>query len=218
MLKTTTYKDLDLYFQSRYEGELRSKCESLRSAVSDNSKWQGNLDLTNLRLPNKARKFTEMVKLICFHWYFPEEIRWLFKLWIEDNIIAEYSEVLTVMLTSKDVSLGYLLIQDLWSDRDLWGNILPTGKTKEGKIKPAIPWFNSNLVGFCPKTGKVKRVQRHRGYRDKGTLRFPHEEHGTPSFVEEEWILEFLDESQKLRGQVLLRKILNYLETEKISS
>lgn len=212
MLKTTTYEQLDTYLQQVYEGELRSKCESLRSVVSDSSKWFEKLDLTSLRLPNKCRSYKEMLKLILVHWYFPEEVRWLTRLWIEDNLIAEYQEVLTVMLTSKEISIGYILIQDQWTDRDLWGNILQ-------RNRPYFSWFSDpNYFRCSSKKHKVKRAQRHRGYRDKGTLRSPHEEHGTPWWVEEEWILQFIDESQKLRGKVLLRKILNYLETEKISS
>lgn len=211
MLRTTSYEQLDTFFQRKFDTEFASRCKSLRSTVSDTSKWESNFDLTRLKLPSHAKKKNEMIKLCLIHWYFPEEVRFLFRLWLEENMIVEYKEVFELLLVRKEVAIGWLLVQDEMSDSDLWGNLLCPKR-------PLLSWFNSQYVKFEFKTRKAKKVQRHRGYRDKGTLRFPHQTRGiNVKTYREEWLEEFLDCSQQLRKKVLLNRILERLEQENVS-
>lgn len=169
MLKTTSYKQLDQWFQKFSDETLADEWQVLRNQVSDNSKWEQNIDLTSLRLPDRAKRPYELIKLGILHWYFPEELRWLFRFWLEENWKGQFLEEKEVILTSKEMALGYLLIQSKWSDRDLWGNVL---------TKKFLLWFKCKgknpPVRFKSKTGKVKRTVRHRGYRDKGSKRPDH--------------------------------------------
>lgn len=208
MLSTTSKKQLDQFFQRKFDAELREVCESLRTTVSDSSKWwNSNLDVTSLRLPGAALKFRELVKLSIVHWYFPEEVRFLFRFWLEEHLIEEYREVLEILLVSKETALGWLLIQENWNDSDLWGNILMPRKE-------LLHWFNKSTVRFQSKGPKPRKKVRHRGYRDKGSLGSPH----TPIFNAKKYLeeedLEFLVVSQQLRKKVLLRKISERLRLE----
>lgn len=210
MLSTTNFEQLDQFFQKKFDVELRRVCESLTSLVSDSSKWNSeSIDLTKLRMPGCALKFKEMVKLSIVHWYFPPEIRFLTRFWLEEHLIVEYQEVLEILLTSKEVAIGWLLVQEQWNDSDLWGNVL-------SPKKELLHWFKFPSVRLASKGPKAKRTERHRDYRDGKTRRTPH----TPIFNKKTYLeeedLEFLVVSQQLRKKVLLRKIVQHLELEKI--
>lgn len=118
----------------------------------------------------KTNEFNDLVGLSVLSWYLPEEIGLLLRWSLEEKLQSDRIESrkekreipLTILLSSKGQMLCFLLETDLWSSRDFFGNIF-----NEKIIRRLLSCFSP-----CFKTKKKpKRVQRHRGYRDKGTLR-----------------------------------------------
>lgn len=212
MLKTTNFQQLDSFFREKYLTEIAPVANFLTDFVTDSSKWS-TFDLTRLRLPGVARKKINLVKLSIIHWYFPEEARFLVRLWLEENWCEEFIAERAVLLSSKENALGYLLIQDEWSDSDFWGNIA-------SKKKRLIPWFNSNLVTFEKKVKKVKRKVRRRGYRDGKSGEYPRREKSVGrSYIrpENEWILTAEELIVQRRRLTLFQKIQERLRSELVS-
>lgn len=211
MLRNLSLQELDQTIQKFYdESSLETECQVLRNQVSDSSKWESNIDLTTLRFPTCIRSLDNKLRLAILHWYMPEEVRWLINLWLTDHWGNDFKEVKSVILTSKNHTLGWLLIQERWSDRDFFGNVL---------CKGAMSWFSCSgprtTVRFKSKTGRVKKAQRHRGYRDKGSKR---PEHDVPRVdyrkirtVEEQYLLEL--ELQR-RVQLLFLQVEGRLQSE----
>jgi hypothetical protein len=83
-------------------------------------------DLTKIRLESEAikLKLKEKILLGVLLWYFPEEIKSTVWLWLDEHWGPNEREVKEVLLTSKSWALGYILVQDKWSDNDFFGNIL----------------------------------------------------------------------------------------------
>lgn len=103
---------------------------------------------------------------ILYH-YLPDEIRFLLKLAIEENINSD-TWFLRLLLDTKGQMMCFLIDTKLWHTRDFFGNIFNTKSIKHAllSIKPVRKTKR-----------KPKRVQRHRGYRDKGTLRLESDKH-----------------------------------------
>lgn len=178
--------------------EVKTSEKFLRSAVSDSSKY-----LSDPRFENefviRTKSTDKLVALSILSWYFSDEIRPLVQMNLqekwnlsEDSIIGEF------LLNSFGEMKLFLLETTLWSERDFFGNI-----------------FSKNIVLqllglFRPKFAshrRPKRIQRHRGYRDKGTLKFPHEYHDFASRSqelkeEEEQRLSRLDQIDLARGWI----------------
>jgi hypothetical protein len=69
-------------------------------------------------------KLNEKIILGVLHWYFPEEIKFLFNLWLDENWGGEFKEIKAQLLHSKDFALGYLLVSDRFNEFDFFGNLL----------------------------------------------------------------------------------------------
>lgn len=101
-------------------------------------------------------------------WYLPEDLGILLRLDIEEKIRKTDLDYLGLLLKSKGQTLCFLVETGLWSTRDWFGNIL-TKKNIEHCLR---------CIGIRRKTKRApKRIQRHRGYRDKGTLRKESDKH-----------------------------------------
>lgn len=118
----------------------------------------------------KTRNKTDLICLSIFSYYCPPEVGIL----IRESIQEIYSKneenffVLNFLLQGKAEMLIFLQETSLWHTRDLYGNILTKNRIR-------------NIFRFCePRMNRKKspkRVQRHRGYRDKGTRRDISEKH-----------------------------------------
>lgn len=101
-------------------------------------------------------------------WYIPEELGVLLRLEIEEKVKNTEMDYLVLLLQSRALCFNFLLDSKLWSARDFFGNIL-TKKNIEHSLKTIRPSLKSRR--------KPKKTQRHREYRDKGTLRKTSDKH-----------------------------------------
>lgn len=124
---------------------------------------------------------TNLVLLSLISWYLPEESGILLRLSIEEEIRNTDLDFLALMLENKGQCLCFLLETSLWSTRDWFGNLLTLSnlKTALGSLKPSLK-----------SRRKPKRIQRHRGYRDKGTLRKESDKHDLWTSTAEQMKLE----------------------------
>lgn len=117
----------------------------------------------------KDRSFNTLVGLSILYWYLPEEISSLLRLVLEREWKhCENRVVGDILLNSKSHMLNFLCETSLWHSRDFFGNIF-----NKRKIKYLLRVLKPRLR----KTGRPKRLIRHRGYRDKGTLRLDSDRH-----------------------------------------
>jgi hypothetical protein len=112
----------------------------------------------------KLKGLNEKILFGILHWYFPAEIRVIFNLWLEEHFGEDYSEVKEIILLSKETALGYLLVQDRWSSRDFYGNVLTKKQTSN--------FQKSNLI--LRLTSKPKDKVFRRGYNDHGSMKPSH--------------------------------------------
>jgi len=162
-----------------------------RSSASDSPKWL-RADFVNL-IALKSRKIEDLVLLSLFSYYIPEEVGVLLRLALQEYC-DKNPEVfwLHFLLQGKGLMYNFLCMTNLWSTRDFFGNILTKKRSKKFL----------NLFSFVFKTRKKpKRVLRHRGYRDKGTLKEIHEYHSFASFTKE---MNELEEQREILKDTLL--------------
>jgi hypothetical protein len=165
-----------------YDSEvLQVKSAELLSRITPNDEY--NFRFTN-RLGFKTRKLDDFLFLAISSWYLPEEIGCLLRLELSE-IFSENPDiqVFELLLRSKAEMLIFLEESNLWHTRDFFGNLL----TRERREK----LFHLFFPIFVPIKPNVKRVQRHRGYRDKGSLRFSHEVHEAWSGTREQQTIEY---------------------------
>lgn len=108
-----------------------------------------------------------LVLLSIISWYVPEEFGILLRMEIEEKLTFE-SYFVRLLLQSKAQMILFLLNTTLWHTRDFFGNILT-----DYNIKRTLGTIRCQFR----KRTKVQKPERHRGYRDKGTLRLPHTVH-----------------------------------------
>lgn len=151
-----------------------------RSSASDSPKWE-DTNFEN-QIVIKSRLKEDLVLLAIFSWYMPEEIGILLRFELQEICDKNPEAIwLHFLIKEKGLMYNYLCDTKLWSTRDFFGNILT--KKRLNKIK--------YLYSLKFKTKKKpKRVQRHRGYRDKGTLRNIHEYHSFASCTGEQMTIE----------------------------
>lgn len=106
--------------------------------------------------------------LCILSWYIPDEIGILLRITIEERIKNTELDYLVLLLQSRALCINFLLDSNLWSTEDFFGNIL-TKKNIESSLKSLRLIFKTKR--------KPKRTQRHREYRDKGTLRKNSDKH-----------------------------------------
>lgn len=175
----------DLHLSTSFNSQVEQICEFivshdkfLRSSVSDISKYRD-------RFRNEFKITTSSTQnLICLSilsWYLPEDLgvclrMSLMKKWEDkdDKIIGEF------LLKSKSYCLLFLQDTSLWHTRDFFGNIL--NRRRYDIFIFVKPLFDS--------LKPVRRKIRHRGYRDKGTLKLAHEIHELATCTAEQLKIE----------------------------
>lgn len=184
------FHELERYF-------LKCSSEFLRTAVSDNSKWKRANFENRVRI--KTRNKEDLVVLALLSWYIPEEFGILLRLELEEIVSTNFDlEEVELLLRSLGEAKCFLLESSLWHSRDFFGNV--TNKERQRRL---ISLFEPILTS----KRKPKRVQRHRGYRDKGCLKLPHEHHDFSDTGSEQYLLEqkrltYQDTINFLRGWV----------------
>lgn len=116
-----------------------------------------------------TRNADDLAVLAIWSYYLDTEIgillRFELKEIIENNSDLDFLEFL---LEGKYEMIQYLLQTSKWHTRDFFGNLVTKNRlTRLSKICR----FRRRL------TGKPQRLVRRRGYKDKGSLKFPHEYH-----------------------------------------
>lgn len=143
--------------------DVRTLSAELLSRITPN----GNSKFLN-EFVIRRRDKNVLVLLAIFSWYAPEEIGILLRLNLERFSTSSEFWFLAIMLESKGSMLNFLTETRLWSTRDFFGNIL-----NERRLK-SLKYYLSPL---CESKKRPKRVIRHRGYRDKGSLRISSDKH-----------------------------------------
>lgn len=213
MLKTTSLYDLDSKLETFCETQLGSLTKELRLLVLDVPKHQESelplYDLTKIRLESEVikLKLKEKILLGVLLWYFPEEIKSTIWLWLDEHWGPNEKEVKEVILTSKSWALGYLLVQDKWSDRDFFGNILSRNTIK------FLLRFERDPKSFFVKFSN-KKVKKYtgwcRGHQDvrRNPLSVNPNEYITDTLAQKlrlEAELQFLQKLSFLREKVVKR-------------
>lgn len=161
-------KCLDLF---RFNSEVAEKC----SMFATNFFRTSALDSPNLlrRFQNAVKVTTndsvDLAVLAVLSWYIEEETGWLLRLALEEKIGNNLDlDWIGLLLNSKAECLIYLQETNRWHTRDFFGNVLTDNRIKR-LTKAVKPIFETQR--------RPKRVQRKRGYKDKGSLRKIHERH-----------------------------------------
>jgi hypothetical protein len=142
--------------------EFLERAKSLTTTLSDDSNFHQRIlkhqvDATGFRVP--CKKFEVLVGLGLISWYMSPEIGILLRFSLAEvdwGVRAKESK--TFVLESKEHCLAYLILQDLWSDRDFFGNVLGN-KLLAYQLK-TLNW----KLGSAHR--KVIRPQRKRGHRE----------------------------------------------------
>jgi len=174
-------KLIDSQLEKFVSGELSETTENLRQLVLDSptqlTRTVMRLDLTKLQL--KFSKERDFICLAILSWYFPEEIRFLFQMELEDTWKTQSREVKEVLLTSKDYALTWLICESHWNESDFFGNVMNKSFAKLFRLtefkrisQKKVPRYS----GYC------------RGYQDtnRGVPSSLRKEHWAKSSVEEE--------------------------------
>jgi hypothetical protein len=109
-----------------------------------------------------CRNPRDAMVLCCVSWYLPEILRLEVQIEISQRLTKkfgpEYEQKISLLLESKPKMLIYLLESNVlgYKTQEVFGNII--GST-------------TKLQVFQLSHRKPKRIQRHRGYRDKGSRR-----------------------------------------------
>lgn len=106
-----------------YKQNLQERTKSLRQLLLDDSKhldWK--YDFTSIRIP--SRRLVDLIGLAVMSWYMNEEIRFLVQQELISNWPTEEKEVGEILLTSEIYMLAWLKIQQKFTERDFFGNVL----------------------------------------------------------------------------------------------
>jgi hypothetical protein len=138
-----------------------------------------------------------LILLSILRWYLPEEIGVLLQLQLEEKFKHSDYSLMRILLTSKFRMLNYLILTDEWTKASFFGKIL-SQKNFDNTMK--------NVRKLYRNRRPVKKPVRHRGYRDKGSLKLPHEHHSYVDFTQEQNLIEII---RRLQDEDLRRlKIL----------
>jgi hypothetical protein len=160
-------------------------------------------DFTRLKL--RLRKLSEKITLAVISWYFPEEIRFLIHLELEETWGAECQEVKEVLLTSRDYALTWLIRCSSWNESDFFGNYLNNS---------FVRLFRLTQFRNLP-TGKVEKYTGYcRGYQNSinGVPSSLPRELLAKASVEEEYQRELFLKQQSLLLLKRIRKELYFLQ------
>lgn len=155
--------------------------QNLRKQVLDNSNfhWESQ-QFFNLKRIN----LIDSIRLSILVWYLPEEISYILRLDLEENLrkfSLEDQFLLKQFLSSKAEMLLFLQETRLWHTREFFGNVLNRNYKLDRYFK----------IFFLKQ--KIKRTQRKRGYQDHGSRVPDHKKKPKFdwSFTEEQNDLEF---------------------------
>lgn len=164
MLSFKSIQELDLSILRHLSKhpEFLERAKSLTTTLSDDSNFHlkilnHQVDATGFRIP--CKKFEVLIGLGLLSWYLPEAIGILLRFSLEEvdwGVRAKESK--TFVLESKEHCLAYLILQDLWSDRDFFGNVLGN-KALLYQLR-TLNW----KLGSAHR--KIIRPQRKRGHRE----------------------------------------------------
>lgn len=156
-----SFESLDLQLQKFVDEcpQLLEKIKELRDLVLVNPTKNNKYDLTGLTW-NSNFELNEKILLGILHWYFPEELRFTFNLELDRIWGNDYIEY-KVILISKKVALGFLLVQDRWNEFDFFGNILKAKTLRKF-------WSLRFKISDSQKTGKFRKLN-FCDYKDKGS-------------------------------------------------
>jgi hypothetical protein len=114
------------------------------------------------------RSFKSLRSLAIVQWYLPEKIRWQIFLDMEEMSFSHLNlkQVLEIrtLLQSKEIMQIYLYQTERFTNREIFGNILGN------ELRTSLQELKIQRKNYK----KPKRIQRHRGYRDKGSWKPPH--------------------------------------------
>lgn len=174
-------RELEYQFSSKAR-----KIESICSEIQSRYLQQG----VDYSVRFFAKRGIDCLILCCASWYLPETLRVI----VQDEILMkcrkrygpDYEQKIVLLLKSKAHMLRYIQESNILgrNSNEVFGNILAS----KSKI----------LITKTPKP-KPKRIQRHRGYRDKGSRRIGFE------FLQQEEI------------DFSLRELQNQIEAERES-
>lgn len=190
-----TIESLDQQLERWYSENLRQKTESLRTQVSDDPK-QFPLDYDFTRLVIKSKKQRVLIGLALMSWYMTEEVRFVLQLQLSELGFKDIDyELGDIVFNSKAYALAWLLEQDLWSDRDFFGNVL------NRELKSV--W---NSCGFYKiPTRKVKKYTGYcRGHRDSSRR--------APSPLPRELRATSTVEEEEIRQEMRVKRTLQWIE------
>lgn len=165
-----------LSVKSRIE---RTSVKFLRSSALVNPNFLEKYDGTMII---STRDLDDLLVLGILSWYLDKEIGILLRLELEEIIHSNNDLfIINFVLTNKGSMLNFLLESGLWHTRDFFGNLLTDKRlsrlSKQLKFRKRV-------------TIDPKRIQRKRGYKDKGTLKRRHEVHQLWVSTEEHNLLE----------------------------
>lgn len=144
------------------KGFLRKEPEVLsRITPSDFRDFENDFIITDKSKNN-------LIRIAILSWYIPDEgLGILLRMSVQEYLTPE-TEFLELLLESKAQMLIFLAETSLWHTRDFFGNILNRRMLRRTMIK---------LHYQRVMKSKPKYPERHRGYRDKGTLVQPQNKH-----------------------------------------
>lgn len=132
MFKSTDLGSIDSSIENIYQKLFRKKTENLRNFILDSpTQYQDvflHFDLTKLVI--KTDKLNHKLGLAILSWYFPEEIRFLVQLQLDQSWGANLQEVKEILLTSKDLALAWLIRCSDWTESEFFGNIIDKGLSR----------------------------------------------------------------------------------------
>lgn len=147
--------------------------KSLTRSALDNSTPRSGEFTNHFRIVHKDERFLTFLAILI--WYLPEEDRILLSFELEGLKKNLDTYWINRMLASKTEMFLFLLDTQKWSTQDFFGNIF-CQRFFDKFEKYIVPVYSN------PKR-RVTRLVRRRGYKDKGTWRPLHEDHGVPTKV-----------------------------------
>jgi hypothetical protein len=162
-----TFQELDRSLSIYYNRNFREKTKSLRRLLLDSpTQYQDvfqHWDPTNIHIG--THNFKVLAGLAVMSWYMTEEIGILLRLQLEETEWpSEKYFQKELLLTSKDVMIGYLILQEEWSSSDFFGNVLNVARLR----------WNSEYVSFAKVSERpVKKYTGYcRGYQESNRRGF----------------------------------------------
>lgn len=143
------------------------------------------------RIRLRRKDLNYLIALTILSWYIPEELGVLLRLEISEEFL-KINPLFLALLENKGLTFEFLRMTKLWHTRDFFGNIL-----NEKLIKDI---YESLELIFVYTEKPVKKPHRHRGYRDKGSLRMSHEYHNFADLTTEQIRIE---EEEKISQDTL---------------